>query len=477
MDPLVALRESSYSNRSAAIGSIRATGGFGVIVRAGIAAREQWNPQGREVPRADVGKENMGPPAGLQRVAFHRDIDANHHLGWARTWQFDSGDFEGAGAVATQLQDPVPQIPGSQARDFTGQARAVRYGMLRIVWAAALCLLLDAPVYAGGKPIPVKVVVVAMFERGADTGDEPGELQYWVERNHLDRVIPFPQGYHDLRMNNDGVLAVLTGVGTAKSAAAIMALGLDPRFDLTKAYWLVAGIAGVNPLRGSLGSAAWAEWVVDGDLAREIDAREIPAGWKTGYLPLRGAVPYEQPHTSAEGEVYRLSPGLVTWAFELTRNVPLDDSDEMRFARNQYDPPAARRPPGVMKGDTLSSGTFWHGELLNQWAIDWVQYHTGGQGDFVTTAMEDTGTLQSLTLLAKAGRADLNRVLVLRTASNYDLPPRGVTAAQNLARLKLGIGYTAYLPALEAAWKVGNTVVADLVRNWSRYREAAPAVR
>jgi len=39
------------------------------------------------------------------------------------------------------------------------------------------------------KPIAVKVVVVTMFERGADTGDEPGEFQYWVERSKLDRVI------------------------------------------------------------------------------------------------------------------------------------------------------------------------------------------------------------------------------------------------------------------------------------------------
>ena len=101
-----------------------------------------------------------------------------------------------------------------------------------------------------------------------------------------------------------------------------------------------------------------------------------------------------------------------------------------------------------MKGDTLSSGTFWHGKLLNDWATDWVAYHTGGKGEFVTTAMEDTGTMQSLTLLAKAGRVDLNRVLVLRTASNYDMPPEGVTPAENLARLKLG-AYTAYLPSLE----------------------------
>jgi purine nucleoside permease len=349
--------------------------------------------------------------------------------------------------------------------------------MAPILFAAVLGLLIGVPAFSKAKPIPVKVVVITMFERGADTGDEPGELQFWVERNHLDRVIPFPQGFHDLRMNRDGVLAVLTGVGTAKSAAAIMALGMDQRFDLTKAYWLVAGIAGINPARGSLGTAAWAEWVVDGDLAREIDAREIPADWKTGYLPLRGSVPYQQPRGPAEGEVYHLDPGLADWAFQLTERVPLADSEAMQAARKQYESANARRPPFVMKGDTLSSGTFWHGKLLNEWATDWVQYHTGGKGAFVTTAMEDTGTLQSLTFLAKAGRADLNRVLVLRTASNFDLPPPGVTAAENLARMKLGQGYVAYLPALEAAWRVGNTVVENLLRNWQKYREITPAGR
>src|SRR5260370_41273334 len=88
----------------------------------------------------------------------------------------------------------------------------------------------------GEHRIPVKVVVVTMFERGADTGDEPGEFQYWVEREKLDRVFPFPQGYRDLRMNGDGVLGILTGMGTARAAASIMALGMDPRLDPTQAY-------------------------------------------------------------------------------------------------------------------------------------------------------------------------------------------------------------------------------------------------
>ena len=57
-------------------------------------------------------------------------------------------------------------------------------------------------------PIPVKVVVLAMFEQGEDTGDTPGEYQYWVERDHLDRVYPLPAGYHAARMNADGELAI-----------------------------------------------------------------------------------------------------------------------------------------------------------------------------------------------------------------------------------------------------------------------------
>src|SRR6202790_1223607 len=129
--------------------------------------------------------------------------------------------------------------------------------MPRTAFLCIVASLFITRVSAKEKPIPVKVVVVTMFERGADTGDEPGEFQYWVERSKLDRVIPFPQGYHDLRMNSNGVLGTVTGVGTAKAAASIMALGLDPRFDLRKSYWLVAGIAGIDPAPGSLGSPPW----------------------------------------------------------------------------------------------------------------------------------------------------------------------------------------------------------------------------
>ncbi|MEM9160306.1 MAG: hypothetical protein AAGB46_14775, partial [Verrucomicrobiota bacterium] len=323
----------------------------------------------------------------------------------------------------------------------------------------------------------IKAVVVAMFEIGEDEGDRPAEFQNWVERYPLDQKIPFPHGYRDLRYNEeDGVLGIVTGIGTFRSAASIMALGMDPRFDLSEAYWLVAGIAGVDPNDMSLGSAAWAEWLIDGDLSHEIDPREIPEDWKYGYTPLRHPeYPWKQPlPENKEGVLYQLDSDLVEWAYQLTKDVKIKDTEAMRALRKKYKGyPNAQKSPFVLKGDQLAAMTFWHGELMNNWANDWVDYWTEGQGEFVTSAMEETGTLQSLTFLDNAGKVDVQRVLVLRTASNFSMQPPGMTAVENLSGEKKG-GYSAFIPSLDAAYDVGSKAIREIVANWETYQEELP---
>jgi purine nucleoside permease len=355
--------------------------------------------------------------------------------------------------------------------------------MLRIATGAGL-LLAAAGLLAAAKspqlahpasPIPVKVVVVTMFERGEDTGDAPGEYQLWVEREHLDRVIPVPAGFHHVRMNDDGVLGMLTGVGTARATASVMALGLDPRFDFSEAYWIVAGIGGGDPADVSLGSAVWADRVVDSDLAYEIDGREIPKDWPTGYVPLNRATPYEQPARSGvDGEMYTLNSQLVGWAFQLTKDTPLSDSETMRTWRAGYVGfPNAMKPPFVARGDVLSGSTFWHGTLMDAWANAWVAYFSGGKGNFMASAMEDTGTMQALTLLGQAGRVDIHRILVLRTISNYVREAPGTTPADSLKQMATG-NYPAFMPSLEAAETVGDKVVRDIVEHWAERKSTIP---
>src|SRR5258708_37077169 len=151
--------------------------------------------------------------------------------------------------------------------------------LFSVVWASSLYAQTPTLV----QPIRIKVVVVTMFERGEDTGDTPGEYQLWVEREHLDQILPLPAGYHPVRLNKDGVLGMVTGVGTAKAAASAMALGLDPRFDFSKTYWIVAGIGGGGPAEGSPGSAGGADPPLDGDFSDWIGARPSPRALAHGY--------------------------------------------------------------------------------------------------------------------------------------------------------------------------------------------------
>jgi purine nucleoside permease len=340
---------------------------------------------------------------------------------------------------------------------------------------AAGCASRPGRVADAGRPLPIKVVIITLFEIGEDTGDKPGEFQFWVERAKLNRSLAVPGTYRPVRYRDDGVLAICTGGGIARSAACINALALDPRFDFSRAYWLTAGIAGIDPADGTIGSAVWAEHVVDGDLAYEIDARETPPEWSTGYLPLGKTEPFEGPRKDLIGQVaYPLNRGLVDWAYQLTKDLPLDENEVMIKNRSRYtDFPLAVGSPRVLKGDNLASSTFWHGRLMNRWANNWVKYWTDGTGNYVTTAMEDSGTLQSLTFLAEAGKVDRQRVLVLRTASNFDLQPPGKTAAESLKEENSG-NYSAYIPSLEAAYRVGSKVVEELVGKWSSYEKQIP---
>ena len=323
-------------------------------------------------------------------------------------------------------------------------------------------------------PLKVKVVVVTMFEIGADEGDQAGEFQLWKTRRNLDQRMPFPHSHHDLFFNEDsGILGMVTGIGTAKSASAIMALGLDPRFDLSQSYWLIAGIAGIDPEDASIGSVAWSSYLVDGDLGHEIDAREIPDDWTTGFFARYTKFPYDPDRPEPTGEVFQANSELRDWAYALTKDAPLTDDVALSQLRALYsEHPNAQRTPFVLTGGHIAAMTFWHGDLLNDWANEWVRYWSDGATDFVTSGMEDTGTFQSLAYLDRIGNVDVDRLLVLRGGSNYTMQPPTLTAAENL--LNENKGFTGLNVSLENIYLAGSMVIDELLRNWDTYSNVTP---
>ncbi len=323
--------------------------------------------------------------------------------------------------------------------------------------------------------LPVKIVIVTMFEIGEDLGDAPGEFQFWRERRNLFQKLDFPHSHHDLFYNPDSqILGLVTGIGTAKAASATMALGLDDRFNLSKAYWLVAGIAGIDPEDASIGSVVWSSVLVDGDLGYEIDSREMPTDWSTGYFSFKTKKPLAQPRPELPmGEIFTTNKGLRDWAFELTKNLDLMDSSEFQALREAYvDHPAALRPPFVLKGGHLAAMTYWHGALKNAWANELVRYWSDGEANFVTSAMEETGTFQSITYLDNAGLVDKTRFLVLRGGSNFTMQPPELTAAQSL--LRESDGYAGLEASLENVYLAGSVVIDELLTGWDQYYENVP---
>lgn len=302
----------------------------------------------------------------------------------------------------------------------------------------ALLLLFATCASARAAPWDIRAVVLTTYEAGADRGDAPGELQPWVEGEHLTETVPFPLGLHDIYTDRDHhLLVVLTGTTTGPAAASVMALGTDPRFDLRHAYWLVDGISGFDPQAAPLGSVVWADWVV-GDIMRGVDPREAPKDWPYGFFMEGAARPNQyRPPDAASGVVHdlawRIDPALLARAVGLTRTLPLADTPALAAARHLWTAhPATQGPPVVLTGGDYAADTFWHGRLDTQFARDWVRLVTRGQTRFVTSNMEDAGIMEALSRLSRGGRADLHRVLVLRSNANFTEQHDGQGAVASL---------------------------------------------
>ena len=370
----------------------------------------------------------------------------------------------------------------------------------RFVRGAMVCLLALAtlpahPARAAQPPVPplppplpdrlaVKVIVVANFEPGNDTGDAPGEFQFWAEREHLDEVIPIRGALHPLRRNADGLYGMVwgdTGSMFGRPAEQLMALLLDPRLDFTKTYWLFTGISGVDPNVASVGSAAWSRWVVQGDTLREFDDREVPAGWPYGLFAIGAKAPNElpdDPHSfggltdaSPLSMSLELNQGLAQWAYDQTRDVKIPDTAELQKARAAWRGfPNAQRPPFVLLGETLGSVRYWHGAARTRWAEDWVKLWTDGKGQFAMTNMESQSLAGTMIAAAKEGLVDLQRTLVLRTASNPSEPPPGISAMDSVGDEGPG-----QIAAFEANYRVGDPVVRELLDHWDKYENSIPS--
>ena len=311
----------------------------------------------------------------------------------------------------------------------------------------------------------VRVMIISMFAP---------EGQVWLDHLGPWESIPvagLSPDYPDVHCNKQDICVMTTGMGHANAAASTMALTFSPRFDLRRTYFMIAGIAGIDPIQGTLGSAAWAKYLVDFGIQWELDAREIPPGWKTGYLGINTTSPDQKPPLDYKTEVFQLNGKLADAAYALSRNVTLTDNAQAQAARAKFSYAPANQPPTVIQCDTLAGDTWFSGTDLGQRARDWTKIMTDGKGTYCTTQQEDNATFEALTRAANAHRVDLSRVAVLRTGSDFDRPYAGQTSADNLLNYQAQGGFPLAISNLYAA---GNPLVQEIATHWGEWRNGVP---
>jgi purine nucleoside permease len=239
------------------------------------------------------------------------------------------------------------------------------------------------------------------------------------------------------------ICQLTTGEGEINAAASITALILSSsalntqaRFDLRKTYFLIAGIAGVNPRHATLGSVALARYAVQVALQHEFDAREaLPEGFgTTGYVAFGTKKPYEYPPVLYGTEVMEVNAGLRDVVFEFARRAELVDSQDAVAYRGRYGVKgegnasashdehqfaAAVGPPAVVRCDAATSDVYYSGTLLSEAFEKVTEVWTNGTGRYCMTAQEDNATLEVLVRMAVHGLVDFGRVIIMRTGESF----------------------------------------------------------
>ncbi|KAF8317373.1 purine nucleoside permease-like protein [Clavulina sp. PMI_390] len=273
--------------------------------------------------------------------------------------------------------------------------------------------------------------------------------------------------YPEAHCTHDGqICQVICDEGEINSAASVTALWLSPLFDLTQTYFLIAGDAGISPKVGTLASVAFARFAVQVALQYEIDAREIEPGWTTGYVPQGATAPGQFPTFLYGTEVYELNEPLRQRAISVAKKAILNDSADAQTYRNLYKNNSAYavavKKPEVIACDTATSDNWWSGALLGAAFENITKVLTGNEGNYCTTQQEDNAVLGALIRGAVAKKVDFTRIMSLRTGTDFDRPPPGMSAADNLFN-----GQDAgYDPAVLNIYLAGVKVVEDIVKNW-----------
>ncbi|TVY37889.1 Purine nucleoside permease [Lachnellula subtilissima] len=317
--------------------------------------------------------------------------------------------------------------------------------------------------------ISPKVFIISMFSPEADVWYENAETKGSIGNLlAMNITVPglsmlFPE-VHCLA--DESVCQLTTGESEINAGTSIQALMLSPQFNLTQTYFMVAGIAGINPKYGTLGSIAFSKYAIQVALQYEFDAREIPDNYSTGYIPLGSHSPDQYPTSIYGTEVFEVNEALRDMAVKFASNATYNSSSKAVAYRANYASEeryaAATTKPGVITCDVATSDVYYSGTLLGEAFENFTTLMTNGSGVYCMTAQEDNATLEAIIRASINGLVDFARVIIMRTGSDFDRPYHGESVEDNLFYAEQG----GFEPAIENIYIAGTSVVKGILGGW-----------
>ena len=190
------------------------------------------------------------------------------------------------------------------------------------------------------------------------------------------------------------------------------------------------------------------------------------------YVPQGSTFPTEYPQSLYGTEVFEVNDALRQIAISFAQTATLNDSSAAMAYRANYASTAAyepgSEPPSVLGCDVATSDVYFSGALLGETFENTTKLFTNGSGVYCTTAQEDNGTLEALLRGALANLTDFSRIIVMRTASDFDRPYIG--ESDNVADANLFNLFYAnqggFEPALMNIYLAGVKVVEGILNEW-----------
>ncbi|KAF2262678.1 purine nucleoside permease [Lojkania enalia] len=365
-------------------------------------------------------------------------------------------------------------------------------------------ILVGLPLFAVASPVPSnakgasqaqdekiapKVFIINTWKREEDIWRNAEGFNVF-EKNI---TIPgLPPQYPDVHCTQDGsVCQVTVGEGEINAALSTTSLLLSTIFDLRKTYFLISGLASINPKIGTIGSITFAQYALQFGLQHEFDARQIPENFSSGYMAQGSLYPGAKPAFYFGTELYSLNIALRNYMLDIANRVVfnLSDSDAAKVYRALYYSSntiylPATYSPSITPCDSITSDTWYTGAKLGDAIEKYVEEFTDGDATYGTASQEDNAILAALFRFSinasdpdvitpsspsNLELVDFSRVILMRAAGDFDREHWGQSPLQNLLYAEQAKG-----PALDNIRIVGQEIINVVLEEWYFFEGGVP---